>query len=147
LRVEVADPRGEPARETFWRAEQPWGYARVRLMSAQDTWVNVQSVRQPPLSSLPPTSGRARVELNLPDERFGACLDAQVAQLVMGLVGNETRPGDPNNYPLNWLRDGAYSPALCRARLFRRIRCRSRRSGFGPVGAGGGCRFGERSSL
>jgi hypothetical protein len=35
-------------------------------------------------------------------------VEAQVATLVYGLVGVETRPGDPVYYPLEWLRDGAY---------------------------------------
>ena len=34
----------------------------------------------------------------------------------MGLVNNETRPGDPLSYPLPWLRDGSYAiVALARA--------------------------------
>jgi hypothetical protein len=116
VRVDVADPRQEADVETFWPAEHSWGYARIRLMPVQDTWVNVQSVRKAPPSSLPSVPSRALVRMDLPDDRFRACLDAQIAQLAMGLVDNETRPGDPNNYPLNWLRDGAYSiVALARA--------------------------------
>src|SRR5256885_11064001 len=58
----------------------------------------------------------AGLELNLPDAKCTNSLHAQVAHLMMGLVNNETRPGDPNHYPLNWLRDGAYSiVALARA--------------------------------
>jgi len=59
---------------------------------------------------------RADLKLELPDKEFGDCLNAQVAHIMMGLVGHETRPGDPNHYPLNWLRDGAYEiVALARA--------------------------------
>jgi hypothetical protein len=47
--------------------------------------------------------------MNLPDPEFVECLEAQVAHLMMGLVGWETRPGEPTNYPLNWLRDGAHT--------------------------------------
>jgi hypothetical protein len=34
--------------------------------------------------------------------------NAQVTGLLMGLVGDEVRPGEPANYPLAWPRDGAY---------------------------------------
>jgi hypothetical protein len=53
-------------------------------------------------------SCRPALVLDVPDPAFAACLDAQVAHLLMGLVGRETRPGDPTNYPLPWLRDGAH---------------------------------------
>ena len=48
------------------------------------------------------------VRLTLPDSRFDASLNAQTWQILTALVGTETRPGDPINYPLQWLRDGAY---------------------------------------
>jgi hypothetical protein len=49
------------------------------------------------------------LRLDLPDPAFCASLLAQVDHLRMSLVGDETRPGDPNHYPLAWLRDGAFS--------------------------------------
>ncbi len=33
---------------------------------------------------------------------------SQIATLQLGLVGNQTRPGEPLNYPLEWQRDAAY---------------------------------------
>jgi hypothetical protein len=100
----------------FWPAEQPSGYARIQLLPAQDYWLTVEAVEHAPESPLPPAEGRSALKLTLPDPRFADCLDAQVGHLLMGLVRNETRPGDPNNYPLNWLRDGAYTlVALARA--------------------------------
>lgn len=48
-------------------------------------------------------------DMNLPDPRFGESLRAQVAHLLMGLNGSETRPGEGVNYPLTWLRDGSYA--------------------------------------
>lgn len=51
---------------------------------------------------------QAKLEVNLPDQRFADSLNAQVAHMSMGIVGNETRPGDPLYYPLDWQRDGAY---------------------------------------
>src|SRR5947208_16918845 len=69
-----------------------------------------------PATPLAYASTLAGLELKLPDPRFTNSLNAQVAHLMMGLVNNETRPADPNNYPLNWLRDGAYAiVALARA--------------------------------
>jgi len=54
----------------------------------------------------------------VPDARFAHCLNAQIAHLMMNTVRDETRPGDPLNYPLNWQRDGAYIiAALSRAGL------------------------------
>lgn len=42
------------------------------------------------------------------DPRFTTALMSQITTLQMGLVGRQTRPGDPLSYPLEWLRDGAY---------------------------------------
>jgi hypothetical protein len=47
--------------------------------------------------------------LELPDPRFTASLLAQRDHLLMGLVGRQTRPGDPTAYIAPWLRDGAYA--------------------------------------
>jgi len=54
-------------------------------------------------------SARAGVSTELPDPAFQASLDAQTAHQTMALVSNQTRPGDPMNYPLAWQRDGAYT--------------------------------------
>ena len=99
-----------------WPAEKDWGYARIKLMKHQDYWVTVEDAVVQPPNPLPAVPARAQLKLKLPDTNFVECLNAQVAHLMMGLVGNETRPGEPNNYPLNWLRDGAYViVALARA--------------------------------
>ncbi len=42
------------------------------------------------------------------DADFVTSLRSQIFTLKQGIVGDETRPGDPLNYPLEWLRDGAY---------------------------------------
>jgi hypothetical protein len=56
------------------------------------------------------------VALEGADPRFAASLQAQIMTLGLGLVGQEARPGEPLNYPLEWLRDGAYViVALARA--------------------------------
>jgi hypothetical protein len=119
--VEVVPPPGQESRELKtaeprWQAEKAWGYARLRLMRNQEYWITIEDTLLPPPNPLPSAPARARIKLKLPDASFVECLNAQVAHLMMGLVNNETRPGDPNNYPLNWLRDGAYIiVALARA--------------------------------
>lgn len=89
----------------------------------------------PPLAARPPA-----LVLDLPDPRFVASLQAQITHLRMGLVETETRPGEPVNYPLAWLRDGAYTvTALAQAgdletakALARRFAERDFFGGFGP---------------
>jgi hypothetical protein len=99
-----------------YTSEDGWGFARFELRGAGDWTFTVRDNLFPPATPLTYGSTLAAVELKLPDARFTNSLQAQVAHLMMGLVNNETRPGDPNNYPLNWLRDGAYSiAALARA--------------------------------
>ncbi len=54
--------------------------------------------------------------LSLPDSRFADSMAAQIFHTRAGVVGTDLRPGDPGNYDINWLRDGAYSlAALARA--------------------------------
>lgn len=122
--LEIADPRSQPGTATprvvSWPAEKDWGYAIFRLLPRQEYWLTIEDARQPEFYPLPAPRGRADVKLDLPEPEFAACLHAQVAHILVGLVGNETRPGDPNNYPLNWLRDGAYVvSALARAGLLQ----------------------------
>ena len=92
-----------------WKGEKGWGYARFELGDRNDWHIVIHDLSPPsPLNNLAETNTRANVELNLPDQQFTESLNAQVAHLQMGLVGVETRPGDPTNYPLAWQRDGAY---------------------------------------
>jgi len=93
-----------------------WGYAALAIGGALQTSVEIDDSYPMPFPGLRYETTRSGVELNLPDPRFADSLDAQMAHLMMGLVGRETRPGEPTNYPLPWLRDGAYSVvALARA--------------------------------
>jgi hypothetical protein len=99
-----------------YTSAEGWGFARFELRGANDWTFTIRDNIFPPATPLTYSSTLAGLQLNLPDSRFTNTLHAQVAHLMMGLVNNETRPGDPNNYPLNWLRDGAYSiVALARA--------------------------------
>jgi len=99
-----------------YTSEDGWGFARFELRGAKDWTVSIRDNLMPPTTPLSYSSMLAGLELNLPNPEFTNSLNAQVAHLMMGLVNNETRPADPNNYPLNWLRDGAYAiVALARA--------------------------------
>jgi hypothetical protein len=93
-----------------------WAYSRIQL-SRQCEWaVTLRNPTPQPTPSLHFTTLCSTAAVELPDPQFVASFNAQVAHLMMGLVRSETRPGDPVNYPLAWLRDGAYSvTALARA--------------------------------
>jgi hypothetical protein len=113
MQVEVVPPpSGTPVNEAVgevtWPEEAAWGYAKFTLSAHQDHWVSIEDAVIPPANALSFDTVRPRVDVEVPDAEFLRCLEAQVAHLMIGLVGQETRPGEPNNYPLNWLRDGAY---------------------------------------
>ena len=93
-----------------------WCYAGIELPGKGDYTLSIQDSYPRPVPQLPAASTRASVQMQLPDSRFADGLNAQVAHLMMGLVSNQTRPGEPVNYPLVWLRDSAYQVvALARA--------------------------------
>jgi hypothetical protein len=108
-------PRPTPGAQT-WKGISGWGFAAMVLDYSTETGVEIHDSDPMPRPGLRYESTRSTLELDLPEARFAESLDAQVAHLMMGLVGRETRPGDPTNYPLAWLRDGAYTVvALARA--------------------------------
>jgi hypothetical protein len=93
-----------------------WGFANIKLNAMHPVKVNVKALHAQTAYQLPTTNIRGDLILQLPDERFNASLQAQIAHLMMSLVKNQTRPGDPTNYPIGWQRDGAYIlVALARA--------------------------------
>lgn len=105
----------ESSTSTEWKDQRGWGYARLELTAGQ-TW-NIELANFTPA---PTNLNQAKISsdlvLELPDSQFAESLNAQVAHLMMGLVGNRTRPGDPLNYSLPFLREGAYQMvALARA--------------------------------
>jgi hypothetical protein len=58
-----------------------------------------------------------------PTPDFEPALRAQIAHLLMGTVGDETRSADPLHVPIPWLRTGAYVVvALARAGQTARAR-------------------------
>ena len=99
-----------------WEGKDGWGYVRLELPSGYHGRLSIEDSQMTATPEIPFQSSLATVDLELPDERFAASLHAQTAHLLMSLVGRQTRPGEPTNYPLAWLRDGAYVVvALARA--------------------------------
>jgi hypothetical protein len=96
------------SRLTDWSGESGWGYARIELPSEPEWWMHIERVDAEPLTPLPATLMSSSFHVDVPDQQFRASLQAQISHIAMGLVGAETRPGDPMNYPAAWLRDGAY---------------------------------------
>ncbi|MBS0171648.1 MAG: hypothetical protein JSR62_14965 [Nitrospira sp.] len=117
-----------------------WGFARIVLSKATQWTVSVRDEQPSGAPNLYSDKTAADLWLNLPDDRFQQSLNSQIAHLMMGLVGAETRPGDPTNYPLAWQRDGAYAlVALARAGKLNTARHLSKQfaekdffGGFGP---------------
>jgi hypothetical protein len=94
---------------TQWKGDDGWGYARFELVNGRDGMVVIQDTASAaPIAKPTVKTTQAALKLDLPDQQFAASLNAQVAHLMMGLVAQQTRPGEPTNYPLAWLRDGAY---------------------------------------
>jgi hypothetical protein len=112
LRVDLGDERRGweiPGREarTRWDDGSGWGFARLVLPPLGPLELEVRdTLSAPPPPPLP--AARGDLHLELPDARFTASLLAQRDHLLMGLVGRQTRPGDPTAYLAPWLRDGAY---------------------------------------
>lgn len=93
---------------TEWHSISGWAYARVYPSDKQWTLTITDDLRgSPPPNRIHDESATGPV-VDLPELRFRQSLEAQQAHLLMGLVNDETRPGDPMSYPLSWLRDGAY---------------------------------------
>ena len=105
-----------PSTSRQWQDNRGWGYARLELTPG-DTW-SIDLIDSAPALQPDPASPKllSNLALELPDPQFVESINAQVAHLLMGLVGNRTRPGDPLSYPLPSLREGAYQMvALARA--------------------------------
>jgi len=121
-------------------SRQGWAFARIALGKGARWTVRVRDEQPSGTPEHVAEKTSADLRLDLPDKRFQQSLDSQIAHLMMGLVGGETRPGDPTNYPLAWQRDGAYAlVALARAGKLETARHLSKQfaekdffGGFGP---------------
>jgi hypothetical protein len=112
----TTDWKREKSSRSHWEDPNGWGYVRIEL-DRQESWNLVIEDSQPtPASTLRSTEISSNLELDLPDPQFVNSLKAQIAHLMMGLVGTRTHPSDPVSYPLTRFRDGAYQMvALARA--------------------------------
>lgn len=90
-----------------WKGQSGWGYARLELVDNHPFQIFIldKEYKQNVINL-----GRevSKLKVNLPQSKFLDSLAAQSDHLLMSLVDHETRPGEPINYPLPWLRDGAY---------------------------------------
>jgi hypothetical protein len=108
--------RTERSTRTRWVDPHGWGYARIELNPGQSGNLEISDLRSPAAPLLTTTAGTNNLALNLPNSQFTDSLKAQIAHLMMGLVGNRAHPSDPLSYPVPRFRDGAYQMvALARA--------------------------------
>jgi hypothetical protein len=112
---------GERPTSEIWEPEDGFASALLVLGPSSRHQLLVKDIPSEPAPAVSDVAAIAAhplplPEIRLPDDRFAESIAAQLFHLQAGIVGNQTRPGDPGNYPLNWLRDGAYSVvALARA--------------------------------
>lgn len=106
-------------------SREGWAFARVSLGEGTSRL----ELRPPAAATgLPAFPAPAGLALSGFPGAFADRLDAQAATLLAGIVGDQTRPGDPINYPLSWQRDGAYMlVALARAGYAEQARPLSRK--------------------
>ena len=91
-----------------WGGNNGWGFAKFELKDGQDYEMMITDLKQTSAPERSFAEMRSRLRVQLPDERFAASMQAQISHLLMGIVGDEARPGDPMSYPFAWLRDEAY---------------------------------------
>jgi len=91
-----------------WNSENGWGYAKIELGEKLDYNLLITDSNDAAVAGEDIAEYASGLRMNLPDDRFAASANAQIAHLMMGLVGQEARPGDPMSYPFAWLRDEAY---------------------------------------
>ena len=95
------------------RSQSGWAHARFAVPPLETLDLLLTGGSAAASDRLPPAKG---LELRGLDPQFATALQSQITTLQLSLVGRETRPGDPLNYPLQWLRDGAFVVvALARA--------------------------------
>jgi hypothetical protein len=93
--------------ERQWRNADGWGFARIVIPKGHEFKAALFDPSPGLQVTLPYAAIKSAIDVRLPDEQFAACMNAQAAQLLMGLTGSETRPGDPMQYPISSLREGA----------------------------------------
>jgi hypothetical protein len=106
---DAADWKTAAGGSTRVNSETGWAAAALRLDPEREVVVTVEDSAAPDARSGDrDVTAWADVELQLPDDDFVSAIRAQVAHIMMGTVGNETRPADPTSYPVDVVRDAAY---------------------------------------
>lgn len=78
------------------------------LIGSESVSLNVSCITCKPNKYLITTQQKVKVKVKSNEPSFDESIQAQIFHLKGSIVDNQTRPGDPGNYPLNWLRDGAF---------------------------------------
>jgi len=111
-----ADWKTAKASARQWSGKHGWGYARLDLGGERRWQARIADSARVTDGRLRVAVARSALELSLPDPEFSQSVHAQVAHLLMSLVGNQTRSADPINTPVAWQRTGTYIvAALARA--------------------------------
>ena len=92
----------------YYRSGSGWVVARFEVTAPIARLSVVDERPEAAFSDLMTNGAGSGLTLSGVDPRFASALEAQVAQMLMGAVGDEARPGDPTHYPLPWQRDAAY---------------------------------------
>ncbi len=106
---------------TSWSGTSGWGYARLQFAPAaakpgEEIRVVLSELRPPVEIEGHYKQAPKRARLALPEPRVQGSMNAQITHLMMSLVDDETRPGDPAVFYRAWHRQGAYiTAALARA--------------------------------
>ena len=103
-RVLITDTNSRSPDDASWSATQ----SSLAMNRPEERFELVSETVRAPAGDTNLSASQSTLAIELPDDRFAASLHAQVAHMLMGLVSNETRPGDPVSYPFAWLRDEAY---------------------------------------
>ena len=121
------------------RDKAGWCVVRIRLPAGGSQHLDIADGGQA-VAAAPPEGAPRAMTLPGQNPRFDASLRAQVVTIRQAIFGREIAPGDPLNYPLPWVRDGAYSlVALARSGQTDRLRDLAqpfaKRDFFGGFGA------------
>lgn len=99
-----------------WHSATGWGFARLEFGKVREARLTIEDTQSAGTVPQHGSTEGTRLKLNLPDQRFVESVLGQVAHLKMGLVGQETRPGDPLYYPVPGVREATkIVTALARA--------------------------------
>ncbi|MCU0241631.1 MAG: hypothetical protein MUF51_04335 [Vicinamibacteria bacterium] len=92
---------------TAWQGHTGWGHARIYLKLDTKKFNVLIEDNQASVAELRKGGSRVKAAFAVPDKEWTEGVHAQVAHLVMGITGRETRAGDPNHILTQDTRDAA----------------------------------------